>query len=113
MDTLPPAPPEAAELEAEVEAAVLLEPEPPQAASAPAAATAPATVRTSRREMKCFIMSSPCHALSNTGRHVQTIRCSCLSFYKGMKKKSILLGQLFENFFQSNNSEQHSLQNAL
>ena len=64
MDTLPPAAPEAAELEAEVEAAVLLELEPPQAASAPAAPTAPATFRKSRREMKCFIMSSFCHALS-------------------------------------------------
>src|SRR5699024_6365544 len=117
MDTLPPAAPEAAELEAEVEAAVeaavLLELEPPQAASAPAAPTAPATFRKSRREMKCFIMSSFCHAWSKTGRHVQSIRCSCLSFYKGMKKKSILFGQFFENFFQSNNSEQKSFQKAL
>ena len=112
METPPSDEPPAA-AEVAVEAAVLLELEPPQAASAPAAPTAPATFRKSRREINFFIVSSFCYAFSKTGWHVRTIRCSCLLFYKETQKKSILFGQIFEKIFQTKNSEQKSFQNRV
>ena len=52
--------PEAAAELAALEAGAVLEEEPPQAASAPAAPSIPAAFRNERREMQFFMMVSPC-----------------------------------------------------
>jgi hypothetical protein len=52
--------PEAAAELAALEAGAVLEEEPPQAASAPAAPSIPAAFRNERREMQFFMIVSPC-----------------------------------------------------